>query len=143
MISLSQYTRTHDLWVKVLKEYQDNIKTSGETRVYLMKNLSTGDAEDLLRHAVDCIAAMTGDTVLREKAKSRLPRVCQEPCQYREPPANKYNTTVDNGSTMLECPECKCRIQYNAFTYAVGDLGFSFCPYCGTDVRKNESTEEN
>lgn len=75
MITLNQYNRTHDLWSKVLKEYQDNIKTSGDARAYLMKNLSTGDVEDLLRHAVDCIAAMTGDTVLREKAKSRLPRI--------------------------------------------------------------------
>lgn len=74
MISLAQYTRTHDLWSKVLKEYQDNIKTSGDARVYLMKNLSTGNAEDLLRHAVDCIAAMTGDTVLRERMKERHER---------------------------------------------------------------------
>lgn len=74
MITLNQYNRTHDLWVKVLKEYQDNIKTSGDARVYLMKNLLTGDAEDLLRHAVDCIAAMTGDTVLRERMKERHER---------------------------------------------------------------------
>ena len=71
MLSISQYERTYDLWSKVLKEYQDNIKTSGETRSYLMKNLQTGDAEDLLKHAVDCIAAMTGDTVLRERMKER------------------------------------------------------------------------
>lgn len=74
MITLNQYNRTHDLWAKVLKEYQENIKTSGDTRVYLMKNLSTGDAEDLLRHAVDCIAALTGDTVLRERMKDRHER---------------------------------------------------------------------
>lgn len=143
MLSIAQYERTHDLWSKVLKEYQNNIKTSGDARVYLMKNLQTGDAEDLLRHAVDCIAAMTGDTVLREKAKSRLPRVCQEPYPYRKPRPNKYIKGIDCGCTMLECPACRWRIQYNAFTYAVGDLGFSFCPYCGTDVRKNGSTEEN
>lgn len=74
MITATQYTRTHDLWSKVLKEYQDNIKTSGDARVYLMKNLQTGDAEDLLRHAVDCIAAMTGDTTLRERMKERHER---------------------------------------------------------------------
>lgn len=78
MISLSQYTRTHDLWAKVLKEYQDNIKTSGDTRVYLMKNLEAGNAEDLLRHAVDCIAAMTGDTVLRERMNERHERRIKE-----------------------------------------------------------------
>lgn len=74
MITLNQYNRTHELYQRVLKEYQDNIKTSGDARVYLMKNLSTGDAEDLLRHAVDCIAAMTGDTVLRERMKERHER---------------------------------------------------------------------
>lgn len=63
-------------------------------------------------------------------------RVCQEPYLYREPIPNKYINAVDNGSKMLECPECGCRIQYNAFTYAVGTQGFSFCPYCGADVRK-------
>ena len=93
-------------------------------------------AEELLGAAVVCIADLTGDKTLAKALVRRQPRVCQEPCQYREPPANKYNTTVDNGSTMLECPECKCRIQYNAFTYAVGTLGFSFCPYCGADVRE-------
>lgn len=78
MITLNQYNRTHELWSKVLKEYQDNIKTSGETRSYLMKNLQTGDAEDLLRHAVDCIAAMTGDTVLRERMNERHERRIKE-----------------------------------------------------------------
>lgn len=65
-------------------------------------------------------------------------RICQKPYAYREPPPNKYIKAIDNGDTMLECPECKCRIQYNAFTYAVGTRGFSFCPYCGTDVRKED-----
>lgn len=74
MLSIAQYERTYELWAKVLKEYQDNIKTSGDARVYLMKNLEGGDAEDLLRHAVDCIAAMTGDTVLRERMKERHER---------------------------------------------------------------------
>lgn len=78
MITPSQYTRTHDLWAKVLKEYQDNIKISGDTRVYLMKNLEAGDAEDLLRHAVDCIAAMTGDTVLQERMNERHERRIKE-----------------------------------------------------------------
>jgi hypothetical protein len=141
VLSIAQYERTYELWAKVLKEYQDNIKTSGDTRVYLMKNLSTVDAEDLLRHAVDCIAAMTGDTVLRERMKSRLPRVCQEPYPYREPNPNTYIKAIDCGSQMLECPECKCRIIYNAFTYAVGNRGFSFCPYCGKDRRKQHGTD--
>ena len=56
--------------------------------------------------------------------------------ELREPYPNKYKHVVDNGFDMLECPECKCRIQSAQFSYAVGNLGYRFCPYCGTDVRK-------
>lgn len=136
MITITQYTRTYEAHQRVLQDEAKRIVRSSETRSFLMKNLADGDAEELLGAAVVCIADLTGDKTLAKALVRRQPRVCQEPCQYREPPVNKYNTTVDNGSTMLECPECKCRIQYNAFTYAVGTQGFSFCPYCGADVRK-------
>ena len=136
MITATQYTRTYEAHQRVLQDEAKRIAASTDERAYLMKHLADGDAEELLAVAVNCISNMTGDGTLLKALVRRQPRVCQEPCQYREPPANKYNTTVDNGSTMLECPECKCRIQYNAFTYAVGTQGFSFCPYCGADMRK-------
>lgn len=56
-------------------------------------------------------------------------------CAYREPRPNKYTLCIDNGAVMLECPSCKCRIISTAFSYAVGSEGYSFCPYCGTDLR--------
>lgn len=139
MITATQYTRTYEAAQKMLHDEAKRIAASTTERAYLMKNLKDGDSEELLKVAVNCISNMTGDGTLLKALVRRQPRVCQEPCQYREPPASKYNTTVDNGSTMLECPECGCRIQYNAFTYAVGSRGFSFCPYCGVDVRKETS----
>lgn len=141
MITFTQYTRSYEAHQRVLQDEAKRIAASTTERAYLMKNLKDGDSEELLKVAVNCISNMTGDGTLLKALVRRQPRVCQEPYPYREPPANKYNTTVDNGSPMLECPECKCRIQYNAFTYAVGTQGFSFCPYCGKDVRKKVQSE--
>ena len=56
--------------------------------------------------------------------------------EYREPYPNRYRITEDCGTKMLECPKCKCRIQAVNFSYAVGNYGYKFCPYCGEDVRK-------
>ena len=67
------------------------------------------------------------------------PRLCQTPSLYAaEPIKNIYKKVVDNGATLFECPSCKCRIVVNAFNYAVGCLGYAFCPYCGFDVREKE-----
>lgn len=61
--------------------------------------------------------------------------------EYREAYPNKYILTVDCGTKMLRCPECKCQIQLYPFSYAVGNRGYSFCPYCGKDLRKYETEE--
>ena len=61
-----------------------------------------------------------------------------KPCELREPNSHIYKTCIDNGTYMLECPKCKGRINYNPFTYAVGDDGFHFCPYCGAKTCKEE-----
>ena len=55
---------------------------------------------------------------------------------YSEPEPNKYISRIDTECIMLECPECKSRIIATAFSYAVGTKGYSFCPYCGADLRK-------
>lgn len=62
--------------------------------------------------------------------------ILREPYPYKDIPDNKYNVRHDNECKMLECPECLSRIIYNSFTWAVGTQGFSFCPYCGSDMRK-------
>ena len=136
MITATQYTRSYEAHQRVLQDEAKRIAASTTERAYLMKNLKDGDSEDLLKVAVNCISNMTGDGTLLKALVRRQPRVCQEACAYRDPIPNKYIQAIDNGCKMLECPECKCRIQYNAFTYAVGTQGFSFCPYCGADVRK-------
>lgn len=63
------------------------------------------------------------------------------PCEYHEPYPNRYKECIDNACLMLECPECKCRIQAYPFSYAVGTNGYKFCPYCGADVRLESDTK--
>lgn len=67
-----------------------------------------------------------------------MPRICQVPSIYHEPMKNNYKKAINNGSQMLECPKCFSRINANAFTYAVGNAGYAFCPYCGADLRGEE-----
>ena len=62
--------------------------------------------------------------------------------EFREPYPNRYRITEDCGTKMLECPFCKCRIQAINFSYAVGNRGYSYCPYCGEYVRKKEADNE-
>lgn len=71
------------------------------------------------------------------------PRLCQTPSLYAAKPIpNHYKKVIDCGAHLLECPSCKSRIVLNAFTYAVGCLGYAFCPYCGFDVREKEVKKE-
>lgn len=68
----------------------------------------------------------------------------EKPYSLRNPFPNNYKHVIDNGTEMLECPECECRIQANFFSYAVGDYGYKFCPYCGVDLRvKSQLTIED
>ena len=125
---------------RVLHEEAKRIAASTTERAYLMKNLKDGDSEELLKVAVNCISNMTGDGTLLKALVRRQPRVCQDAYSYREPIPNIYTKTVDVGAPVMECPECKGRIQSNAFSYAVGNLGYAFCPYCGKDMRKKVNT---
>lgn len=43
----------------------------------------------------------------------------------------KWKMTDDNGTPMLRCSSCRCRVKYEQYRAAVGDKGFSYCPYCG------------
>ena len=64
--------------------------------------------------------------------------ILRHECLYREPIKNKYIIAIDNGCKMLRCPKCECQITANPFSYAVGSKGYSFCPYCGEDVREGQ-----
>ena len=62
--------------------------------------------------------------------------------EYRNPIPNNWIHRVDTGIGMLECPKCECRANEAMFSYAVGNRGYSFCPYCGEDLRKKEGNNE-
>ena len=136
MITATQYTRTYEAAQEMLRDEAQRIARSSETRSWLMKNIGKAPDQEVIKRAVECIADLTGDTTLRKRVDDDLPRVCQDIYSYREPVPNIYVSTVDIGTPMLECPGCKARIQANAFSYAVGNMGYQFCPYCGKDVRK-------
>lgn len=55
---------------------------------------------------------------------------------YQKPIPNKWIKRIDEDNDMLECPKCGCRVGAKAYSYAVGNNGYSFCPYCGADLRK-------
>jgi len=137
MISLAQYERTHEAHKKMLQDEAIRIARSSDTRSWLMKNIGKAPEHEVVRRAVECIADLTGDECLRKKVE--LTRIEQSPYSLREPFSNDYVHEIDNGTPMLKCPDCGCRIQSNPFSFAVGNLGYSFCPYCGKDRRKQEN----
>ena len=59
-------------------------------------------------------------------------------CDRPEKLFGNWKKTVDNGTPMLECSACGCRVKRESFMDAVGEKGFSFCPYCGADLRERE-----
>lgn len=71
MITANQYTRTYEAHQRILRDEAKRIAASTDARSYLMKNLQTGDAEELLGVAVVCIADMTGDKTLIKALRRR------------------------------------------------------------------------
>lgn len=63
----------------------------------------------------------------------------EEEYELRNPIPNRYRTCFDTDYKMLECPKCECRITASFFSYAVGDNGYGFCPYCGEDLREKSN----
>lgn len=53
----------------------------------------------------------------------------------------RWKITIDNGFKMYTCPECECRMTKNHYDFAVGLKGFNYCPYCGSDMRKEEEND--
>lgn len=49
---------------------------------------------------------------------------------------SRYKVIYNECSLTLECPDCGARISnLKGFCCCVGVAGFSFCPYCGSDLR--------
>ena len=71
MITASQFNRAYEACQNMMREDAKRIAASTDARAYLMKNLQTGDAEELLGVAVVCIADMTGDKTLIKALRRR------------------------------------------------------------------------
>ena len=78
---------------------------------------------ETFNYCSNCGADMRGDTN-------------DEPYTYRQPVKNKWLKRIDNDCQMLECPECESRVLATDYSFAVGNKGYSFCPYCGADLRE-------
>lgn len=63
-------------------------------------------------------------------------------CGYADKNINRWKRGVDNDTDMLECPKCQCRVLAKEYILSVGTKGFSFCPYCGEDLRPDQMTME-
>ena len=110
-----------------------------------MKMGYVDDTMSFLQEAVNCqvninrIVFMGNKYLEADIHKDAGATIFRKECDYREPVPNKYISAIDNGNKMLRCPSCKCQISVNPFSYAVGSRGYSFCPYCGQDVRKEDA----
>ena len=49
----------------------------------------------------------------------------------------KWIREMDNGSPMLRCSVCSCRVQEDPYRTAVGSEAVS-CPYCGANLDESE-----
>ena len=71
MITAKQYTQTFEFYQRILRENSEKIFRSEEARKFLIKNLRSGDPEELLKVAVNCIADLTGDETIRNEVNNR------------------------------------------------------------------------
>lgn len=55
----------------------------------------------------------------------------------------RWRMTIDNCESMLECPECGCRVTWLDYSRAIGAHGTHFCPYCGADLREAKDEQTN
>lgn len=69
MITPTQYTRLYDKHKAVLHDEAQRIARSSDTRSWLMKNIGIAPDQEVIKRAVECIADLTGDTVLRKKVR--------------------------------------------------------------------------
>lgn len=96
------------------------------------------DTSTFLQEAVNCQVNIDRIVFIGNKYRDRdFFLENREEYSYRNPTPNRYIKVSDCGSKMFRCPQCGCGISAVPFSYAVGDRGYSFCPYCGKDVRKD------
>lgn len=66
-MSVSQYMRLAEAAQEMLRDEAQRIARSSDTRSWLMKNIGKAPEQEVIKRAVECIADLTGDTVLRKK----------------------------------------------------------------------------
>ena len=88
--------------------------------------------EDIARAIDDEPALSVHDIILSSSYLNKYPVYSFDPIP------NYYIMRIDTECILLECPHCKGRIISTAFSYAVGNQGYAFCPYCGEDLRKGD-----
>ena len=103
------------------------------------KVLNNDSARIYMRGWNDAIDAI----VENEPTADVIPDVIlhDEPYPYRQPVKNKWLKRIDI-VPVLECPECECRVLATDYSYAVGNRGYSFCPYCGADLREEREDDK-
>ncbi len=69
-MSIAQHMRLTEAHQRVLQDEADRIARSSETRSWLMKNIGKAPDGEVIKRAVECIADLTGDTVLRKKVQA-------------------------------------------------------------------------
>ena len=95
--------------------------------------------DDALQAAAYCQTEINRIVFVHNELGNNPSRYIDKEYQYRTPIPNIYKKKIDTGTKMLVCPDCGCGIHAEQFSYAVGNLGYSFCPYCGKDVRKEKT----
>ena len=113
------------VWEEMQCGYVDDTTTFLQTAVYCQVDINR-------------IVFMGNKYLEADVSKDGGATIFNKECAYREEPLHRYVNAIDNGCKMLRCPECKCQIQAYPFSYAVGTRGYSFCPYCGKEMRKHE-----
>ena len=74
MITAKQYTDTYIAYKRMLRDYNENIEKSSECRKFLIKNVDTADALELIQIAVNCIYDLTGDKCFLKEVTEAIER---------------------------------------------------------------------
>lgn len=111
------------VWEEMQRGYIDDTTTFLQTAVYCQVDINR-------------IVSIGNKYLEADVRKEGGATIFNKENAYSEEPIHRYVKAIDNGCKMLRCPECKCQIQAYPFSCAVGSKGYSFCPYCGSDMKK-------
>ena len=55
---------------------------------------------------------------------------------------HKWIKESDNGTLMLRCSNCDCRVMLEHYERAVGLKGYDYCPYCGAKMERPKPVQD-